>query len=107
MPRGHVLHCIDSLRQDIMCYADDGLLPAPLDGVVGQDFKPVCRSWDKLMEWSRQREFDSCWRVGDDYRPVLHSLERFRYCDKDSEYRPVMEKYFEIHGHKPMYAEDL
>ncbi|KAL8830370.1 MAG: hypothetical protein Q9191_001480 [Dirinaria sp. TL-2023a] len=81
----HVNHCLDAIRQDIMCNADDtprytGFLPknpkVPSSG-LGQ--VRMCRDWKKLERWAE--EHSACYR----YRPVETledgiPLESFKHC---------------------------
>jgi hypothetical protein len=60
-PRVHVDHCIDQLRQNVMCHADmtprvfvepDNLLSkTPDDAAIH-----TCRNWEKLQKWAAERE---------------------------------------------------
>jgi hypothetical protein len=48
---GHVLHCLDSLLQDIRCFADDTpMISTPESWGEGQNRK--CRDWGKLEKWA-------------------------------------------------------
>ncbi|KAH3910656.1 hypothetical protein HBI56_189990 [Parastagonospora nodorum] len=53
MPPQHVAHCLDVLRQDVMCGADD--TPTAFHGHgkkrEGQEER-MCRSWEGLVEWA-------------------------------------------------------
>ncbi|KAF2726800.1 hypothetical protein EJ04DRAFT_406875, partial [Polyplosphaeria fusca] len=98
----HVFHCIDSLRQDIMCAADDTPLRAAHEHRFGDGQMRRCRDWDKMVSWARQPEQHACFRW-DDYREATNTLELFAFCSDDSPYKPVMEAYFDYHGHKDPY----
>ncbi|KAF2092600.1 hypothetical protein NA57DRAFT_16571, partial [Rhizodiscina lignyota] len=57
--RLHQDHCVDLLRQNLMCSADMGIVPFyddenPLNAFAMPDFSTVhkCRNFDKLLEWS-------------------------------------------------------
>lgn len=103
--RGHIKHCLDTLRQTIMCSADDAPMPTfPRNSRSTGDGQAMeCRSWDKLVEWSKSPEMETCFDSLDEYRKPKHNLERFAYCPKDSKYFPVMKAYFEKWGHKDVY----
>ena len=81
-PFGHIMHCLDSLRQDILCQADDtprftGTIPSRSG--VGQN--RVCRDWDKLAAWAKRHT--AC------HRHIHFSdtvLERFQFCPEGSPY---------------------
>ncbi|KAI2642061.1 hypothetical protein GGS21DRAFT_288435 [Xylaria nigripes] len=51
---GHVRHCIDYLRQSIMCNADTNLEPIDdnLGGVTGFGFSRKCRDIVRVMGWA-------------------------------------------------------
>jgi hypothetical protein len=50
----HIRHCMDYLRQSLMCAADSTLEPVnfALGGVTGWGFKRQCRDYSALVEWS-------------------------------------------------------
>ncbi|MCJ1379941.1 hypothetical protein MMC17_003044 [Xylographa soralifera] len=57
-PWSHITHCLDSIRQSLMCsmdstlmYTDDGVSYG--DGQVHQ-----CKDWDALMNWSTDNHMD-------------------------------------------------
>ncbi|KAF2969099.1 hypothetical protein GQX73_g4494 [Xylaria multiplex] len=51
---GHIRHCIDYLRQSIMCNADTNLEPINKDlgGVTGFGFTRKCRDIVQIMAWA-------------------------------------------------------
>lgn len=101
----HNLHCIDTLLQDIMCTADDTLMPSEeIPEAIGDKQIRTCRSWDDLVAWSREPERHACYDIMSDYVPVLHTLEYYAHCPKDSPHYATMKEYFEIHGHKQIFA---
>jgi len=104
---GHIYHCLDALRQDIMCRADDTPMPTILKpDQVGNGQVMMCRNFDKLVQWTQEPEHQSCYNRLTDYLPLSHKLERFAFCPKDSKYFPVMDKYFKKWGHNnPYYPE--
>lgn len=78
----HLMHCLNVLRESVMCNADD----TPL--YIGRLHKNVhekspragtgtvrmCRDWNELLAWSRARS--AC------YRPVHWAEEGFREIDR-------------------------
>lgn len=98
----HLYHCLDGLRQDIMCAADDTPMPAPVEHHVGDAQMRKCRNWDKLIEWARRPDRHACYQA-DDYREASNTLELFGFCPADSPYRAFQQAYFEYHGHKDPY----
>ncbi|KAF4635678.1 hypothetical protein G7Y89_g2405 [Cudoniella acicularis] len=105
---GHFHHCIDALRQDVLCYADDTPMPMhDFPNKVGNNQIRTCRNFDRLIEWTREPERHACYHRWSDYKGMpKNKLEMFAFCDKDSEYHPLMKAYFEKFGHKPLYGAD-
>lgn len=62
--RAHVEHCLDLLRQVLMCHGDVALhtyqwrddvrVPWPTFATTHQ-----CRRWDRIVDWSRRRSVES------------------------------------------------
>ncbi|KAH6514149.1 hypothetical protein HBI81_209680 [Parastagonospora nodorum] len=98
----HMYHCLDGLRQDIMCMADDTPMPAPAKHHVGDGQIRKCRNWKKMIDWANEPERHACYKW-DDYREATNTLELFAHCPPDSPYREFQEAYFEYHGHKDPY----
>ncbi|KAF2475867.1 uncharacterized protein BDR25DRAFT_339835 [Lindgomyces ingoldianus] len=98
----HILHCLDGLRQDIMCTADDTPMPAPKSHNIGDGQIRRCRNWDKMIAWASSPDQNACHQF-DDYREASNTLELFAFCPEHSPYRPIMEAYFDYHGHKDAY----
>lgn len=98
----HLFHCLDGLRQSIMCTADDTPMPAPVAHHVGDGQLRQCRDWNKLTAWATRSDQHACHEF-DDYREATNTLELFGHCPEGSPYRPVMEAYFQYHGHKDPY----
>lgn len=98
-----MIHCTDTLRQDIICNADDtprysteSMRPGTGMGQVRQ-----CRSWDKLEEWARQ--YNSCYRFVNQTSDI-DRIQRFLYCPEGSPYRKEVAKVF---GTVPTYEESM
>lgn len=83
----HVSHCMDALRRQIICDADDtpratDRRPEVYSG-VGQH--RMCRNWDDLVDFSRKHT--ACYK-----RPETpsvdggHSINRYKHCPPDSGY---------------------
>ncbi|OAL03443.1 hypothetical protein IQ06DRAFT_107597 [Phaeosphaeriaceae sp. SRC1lsM3a] len=98
----HIYHCLDGLRQDIMCMADDTPMPAPALHHVGDGQIRKCRNWNQMLEWALEPERHACFKW-DDYREATNTLELFAYCPPESPYRDFQQAYFEYHGHKDPY----
>ena len=101
----HVNHCLDSLRQDLMCKADDTPMPSinqPHKTGDGQIME--CRDWDKLVAWARRGDHHSCFEHINEYKDPVHKLEQFAFCPEGHPSREVMTAYFEKFGHKDAFA---
>ena len=50
----HTRHCIDFLRQALMCHADTTIeyVVPNLHGIVGFGVEHQCKSWDQLRRWT-------------------------------------------------------
>ena len=76
----HNLHCIESLRQDTLCNADDtprysGYSKKPVSGVMQTR---MCRNWDKLEAWAR--DHTACYRdIGRDV-DGFPQIEKYKFC---------------------------
>lgn len=95
---GHALHCVDHLRKDAMCEANDFLLPSPKSrygdpGPRGQS--RVCKDWDALVSWAE--EHNACYQhISDDERGFAEGhdeIERYMNCPPDSPYYESMRDY--------------
>ncbi|KAI4141583.1 MAG: hypothetical protein LQ340_007600, partial [Diploschistes diacapsis] len=85
-PWHHVLHCLNVLRDEIMCDASDvpmytGYQPDQASG-LGQ--VRMCRDWGQLEAWAR--EHTACWRY---VEGVESELDRYRFCPSGSPYVEV------------------
>lgn len=82
----HLNHCLDSLRQEIICNADDTPRYSGLgqDG-TGNNQHRMCKDWRKLEDWANAHS--ACY---DHSRGVVTleqklPLERFKNCPDASE----------------------
>jgi len=80
----HVLHCMESLRQDILCNADDTPRYTTADAVpesgVGQ--LRQCRDWGKLESWAR--EYNACYRFINQTATGFPNVLRYTFCPPGS-----------------------
>jgi hypothetical protein len=57
----HTAHCIDTLRQKLMCHADLGVVPwtNPTDRAGFLDFgrREQCRNFQEVAKFSREHEY--------------------------------------------------
>ncbi|ATZ47631.1 hypothetical protein BCIN_02g08890 [Botrytis cinerea B05.10] len=58
MRRSHMRHCIDFLRQSLMCCGDSTIerVDPELKGVTGWGTEHVCTNWEELQEWVGERQ---------------------------------------------------
>lgn len=102
IPHGHVEHCLDSLRQDLMCAADDTPMPSlELLNGSGEGQMMQCKDFGKLIAWTQAPERNACYKrlTTSDYKPIVHSIERYAFCPAGSQHFAAMSRYFEGHGH--------
>lgn len=90
----HILHCLDTLRQNILCEADD--TPLYNTGKEGKQAGPEevrhCRSWEKMEEWAIQNS--GCFGYVNETGDESGGLKYYKYCPKDSPFLPAVRKYF-------------
>lgn len=98
LPLEHTLHCFNALRQDIICAADDTPRKTSFEhpGTIGVGQQRICRSWDQLERWAKERT--ACWKNINDTESI-DTLLRYRYCPKGS---PYYEHIHEIFGNFEM-----
>jgi hypothetical protein len=94
---GHVYHCLDALRQDTLCYADDtprytGYQPARHSGT---DQNRQCKDWSNLASWARQHH--ACWKYTDTSQPTIGIGEELQNCPEGSPYTEAMHRWMEEH----------
>lgn len=89
----HGFHCLDSLRQDVLCYADD----TPRYTGEGQSNQSSgfhqtrkCRDWDQLETWAMQHT--ACYRFLDN--SVYDTLDRHKFCPEGSPYNEQIERMY-------------
>lgn len=95
-------HCADTLRQDILCNADDTPrysteTRVPETG-VGQ--VRMCRSWDRLEEWAAR--YNACYKFVNQTAGDFPVVQRFVYCPRGSPFKEEVEKVF---GEVPDYED--
>jgi hypothetical protein len=93
---GHVLHCVDQMRQEAICNADDTPRFSTDDmvPVTGLHQNRMCRSWDKLEAWAK--EYTACYRYINQTASYseVPQVERFVWCPEGSPYQKEVEKVF-------------
>ena len=77
----HINHCLDAIREDIVCNADDtprytGFTESTSSG-LGQ-FR-MCKDWGMLEAWAKQHS--ACYKTkADTVTAAGISLDSFKYC---------------------------
>lgn len=56
----HVRHCLDLLRQTLLCHADTTVevVDQVKRGVSGFGVEHQCRDWEQLKEWTEKWPFE-------------------------------------------------
>ncbi|KAL1984942.1 hypothetical protein VTN96DRAFT_8498 [Rasamsonia emersonii] len=90
----HILHCLDILRQDVLCEADDLPLYTTLGPSkdTGVDEVHYCRDWNKLEEWAIANS--ACFGYVNETHDESGGIKYYKYCPKGSPFAPAMRKYF-------------
>lgn len=78
----HYEHCLNALRQDLLCRADDTPMPAVPGMHIGGNQQLMCRDWNKLVEWSQAPGQNACYRQIGDYRSAIIGIERHLFVPK-------------------------
>jgi hypothetical protein len=97
----HLIHCLDNIRQDIMCAADETPRYIPVDAtgnaITGVGQYRQCKDWSKLKKWSM--EHGACFSYNELIRhelledqPYPHAL---RFCPKGSKFLPAVQKFYD------------
>lgn len=94
----HILHCVDALRVEVMCHADDTLRYIPINGdppdgrYPGDGQTRTCRDWSVVTAFVEAH--DPCYRFENPTDDDYPNLERFKFCPEGSEYLPLIRQYF-------------
>jgi len=107
----HVVHCMDMLRQDILCNADDTPLfsspGAKKDAGNGQN--RLCRSWDKLTTWAQSQS--ACNAMINETQGVDSEWSRYKWCTEESPFYEKLKSYLHLPdgwvGEKPKDIESI
>lgn len=103
-PFEHVLHCIDALRLEVLCNADDipryNIPDGTLNSGIGQHRQ--CKDWSKLESWAQ--EHSACYKylnystnTADDQKAA-----RMVFCPAGSPYQIKVEEYLRLKDEKDM-----
>lgn len=89
----HGFHCLDQLRQDTICHADDTPRYTGEDqGNQSSGFhqQRTCRDFSKLERWAEERT--ACYRFLDN--SVYDTLDRHKFCPEGSPYNDVIQQLY-------------
>ena len=94
-PMYHVYHCLDALRQEVLCDADD----TPRYTGKGQSSKAsathqirLCKDWGLMEDWALAHS--SCWHYEDEKHAPADTLKQYRYCPEGSPYNAKVSQIF-------------
>jgi Mycotoxin biosynthesis protein UstYa len=92
----HVIHCLDALRRDVICNADDIPRYTTSDPIpeTGHGQLRQCRSWDKLNDWAKR--YNACYRYTHEASGNYPEVQRLVWCPEGSPYRQEVDKYFVV-----------
>ena len=93
----HIIHCLEALRRDVVCNADDTPRHTSSDpahaGQTGFGQPRQCRNWDTLNDWAKQHY--ACFRYDHEELGASYpEIQRFVWCPEGSPYRQEVDKYF-------------
>ncbi|KAL8991213.1 MAG: hypothetical protein Q9169_007919 [Polycauliona sp. 2 TL-2023] len=99
-PMPHVMHCLDVLRDDVICHADDTpryttTTQKPESG-MGQ--MRQCRDWRKLEEWAEK--YSGCWKYLDAKHDESSEIWRWTYCPEGTPWHDRVKKWTDKHQHE-------
>ncbi|KAL5335748.1 hypothetical protein BJX70DRAFT_374384 [Aspergillus crustosus] len=81
----HIIHCLDALRRQILCDADDTprATERRVEVVSGVNQHRICRDWGELENWAKR--YTACYKRPE--RPEDEvGLRRFMHCPEGSGY---------------------
>ncbi|CAD6439081.1 dbc402df-af12-49a9-a52a-f963f9be615c [Sclerotinia trifoliorum] len=89
----HAVHCLDVLRSEVMCTADDTPLSFRFQEVVQAERAPKrkCRDWNKLVEYTTAHS--ACFRRYSPNDPRYSTLDEYLFCPPDSPYKALVEDF--------------
>lgn len=82
----HISHCLDALRRQVLCDADDTprATQSDQDAKSGVGQYRQCRDWSKLQDWARQHT--ACYKRPDKPVPGMENIEKYSHCPEGSGY---------------------
>ncbi|KAK5722225.1 hypothetical protein LTR17_014328 [Elasticomyces elasticus] len=100
-PTEHLLHCLDNLRADLECSADDTLRYVPVHAHVSTVSTGIgqprqCRDWSQLRDWAKSNS--ACFNYHEFARSELNETNVYpsawSYCKEGSEYLPAVQDFY-------------
>lgn len=91
----HVRHCLDGLREDVICNADDTprWTSTTKNPRTGEGQRRMCRDWNALETWAQ--EHNACWRFVNETSLTIKNIDRYKYCPAGSKYEVALHNYLE------------
>ena len=82
----HISHCMDALRRQILCDADDTPRATERlqEAISGLGQYRRCRDWEALESWAKNHT--ACYRRPDKPVQGMPNIEKYKFCPEDSEY---------------------
>jgi len=93
-PFEHILHCLDALRLDTICHADDTprYTTNTRESISGIGQYRQCKDWSKLESWATKH--DACYRYfNESFNDIPDQRQRYLFCQPGSPYATEVEKY--------------
>lgn len=89
----HTVHCLDTLRSEIICVADDTPTSFEQSGVQRTEKPPPrkCRDWNKMLDFAKQNS--ACFKRLPPSDPRWNTRDAFVYCPDDSPYWDQVNEY--------------
>ncbi|KAL8770271.1 MAG: hypothetical protein Q9209_003907 [Squamulea sp. 1 TL-2023] len=99
----HITHCLDAVREAIICSADD---TPRFSSYPDQKDLPtqtrMCRSWGKLSKWAAQPQQTACYRYLNEDAKHLDQHERYKFCTKETGYADIVKDWFRKNMNKEL-----
>ena len=86
LAREHVAHCLNTLREEVMCNADDtprytgrvNEQASAEHATSGIGQTKMCRDFNQLEQWAV--EHSACYKPIDVYNDSFPRIERYKFC---------------------------
>ena len=97
----HILHCLDNIRLDLECSADDTPRMVPQGSTaktakLGIGQLRQCRNWNQLASWTEQHS--ACFQYNKflelELRDKFVWPDAWQFCGEGSEYLPEIQKHY-------------